>query len=288
MSQPRSGPTVALRLVAAELRAFREAAGLTVPRVAEAVGVHQVTIYRLEHAKHVPKPATVAYLLSLYGVPEREAERLLADLVAANNPGWWHEFRDVLPAHLTDVIDLESAATRIRLYAPGVVPDLLQTREYAGALLRMRFPSAQGEFVRRRVELLAARQRACFDRPHPLRLWAVIEEAALRRPVGSSDVMRDQIRHLEAVNARASSSIQIMPLASPPHLMADAGAAEVLRFDHPAVADRLVVRGLADATITGEVKAVQSYIQGLDQLALLAPPPRTPFPPIPLPNGDHS
>ncbi|WP_049568832.1 helix-turn-helix domain-containing protein [Streptomyces sp. SBT349] len=276
--------------MAETLQAMREAAGLTADAVAETLDVARTTVYRWEHAKVAPKSVTLRALLHLYGAGESDTERVLAHLAAAHRPAWWHAFHDVLPEHLAEVIDLESAARVIRTYAPGVIPELLQTSGYAAALLRLRNPWEKDAAIERRVELILARQRAAFERPAPLWFWAVIEESVLRRPVGRTEVLREQIQHLRAIKATRSSriTVQVMPGEAPPHLMAEYGTADVIRLDHHLVADRLVTRGLhpETATITTNRDAVRAYMLAMDQSATMAPRRNAPIPPIRLTNGE--
>ncbi|MFD5317560.1 DUF5753 domain-containing protein [Streptomyces sp. NPDC127098] len=281
MSAPRSGPTLALRLVAADLRARREAAGMTMAAAAGILTAHEITISRMERAITSLKPRAVERLLRAYGTEEREIDEMLAKLAAANRPGWWHDYRDLLSGDLAGVIDLESGAEIIRAYEPGLVPDLLQTPDYAHALLRTRFPHEAKSQVERRLELLAARQRAAFERPSPLRFWVLIEEAALHRRVGTTKVMEKQVEYLNGFVADRSSriAVQVMPLTVPPHPLLTSGPAEVLRFTHVHLADRLVVRGLyrEAVTVTDDINAIRTYMKAFDDSCLSAPLPTTPI-----------
>ncbi|WP_130799503.1 Scr1 family TA system antitoxin-like transcriptional regulator, partial [Streptomyces otsuchiensis] len=282
-SRPRSGPTVALRLIAADLRARREAAGLTMEQAAARLGVHEATLRRTERAMTGLRASTVAELLRIYGTGPEESRRVLEELSEANRPGWWHHWRDVLPSHLAGVIDLESAADVIRAYAPGVVPDLLQTPEYAHALLRLRHSRDDTARTAQRLELLAARQQRALHRERPARLWVLMEEAVLSRPLGGRVAMRRQHERLaHAVEDRSSPvSLQLLPNDSErPHPLLHSGPAEVMRFGHEALADRLIVRGLHPeaATVSDDADAVRTYQAAMDAAAMGAPPPHTALP----------
>ncbi|MFF8913319.1 helix-turn-helix domain-containing protein [Streptomyces sp. NPDC015032] len=277
MSRPRSGPTVALRLVAAELRARREAAGFTLEAAAAALGVHDMTLSRLELARTAPRRATVSHLLRLYGTPDAETETVLASLEEAQRPGWWHPYRDILPHHLAGVIDLESAASLIRTYAPGVIPELLQTPGYARALLKLRHPHAGAEEIGRRLQFLEERQRHTVCRTdRPVRLWALIEGVVLERVIGDRDVMAEQLAHLDHFAAhRRAVTLQVIPAAVGQHPLLLSGSADILRYTHRQLADRLIVRGLHPeaATVTENEGAVLAYLAAMDATAALAPPP---------------
>ncbi|MFE3598008.1 helix-turn-helix domain-containing protein [Streptomyces sp. NPDC059096] len=281
MSQPRSGPTAALRIFAADLHARREATGLTREAAAEALGVHPDTVRRLEQAVTAPRKVTVQQLLRLYGTPDADTGTVLASLQEALRPGWWHPYRDILPDHLAGVIDLESAASLIRCYAPGVVPELLQTPDYARALLTLHHPRASDAEIERRVQLLAERRRHSTGRSEPARLWALIEEAVLARRIGSPEVMRGQIEHLERCALHPGPvTVQVVRTASGPHPLLLSGPFDVIRFDHAMMADRLVVRGLHSdvGTVTADRAAVRAYLAALDTTASLAASPTSPLP----------
>lgn len=284
MSRARSGPTVALREVAADLRQRRTAAGRTAADAARVLGVHEDTISRMERAQVTLKRGPVAELLRAYGTTQEEITGVLDQLAAANEPGWWHPYRDLLTPQLASVIDLESAATTIRGYSPGIVPEFLQTPAYARILLERRHPEESDETIDRRIALLQARQHAVFHRHAPVRrvrLWVLLEQAALHRTVGAPQIMREQIDHLNALSADPSSAVavQVMRLHAPPHPLLTSGPVEIIRLDHPLLADRLVIAGLhKDAlTVTEDSDAVRTYMRALDHSVTAAPPPTHPI-----------
>ncbi|SCK63217.1 Helix-turn-helix domain-containing protein [Streptomyces sp. AmelKG-D3] len=247
---------------------------------ATALGVHEMTLSRLENAKTAPRTATVSHLLRLYGTPEPEADSVLAALDEALRPGWWHPYRDILPTHLEGVIDLESAASLIRTYSPGLVPELLQTPAYARTLLTHRHPRADKAEIERRLELLRERQQHTLHRDSPVRLWALIEETALARPVGSRATMREQLAHLNQFTVhRGTVTVQVIPATAGPHPLLLGGPADVLRYTQCALDDRLVVRGLhaETATLTDDLNTVSLYLAAMDEIAALAPSPSTPI-----------
>ncbi|MEV8333822.1 helix-turn-helix domain-containing protein [Streptomyces niveus] len=283
MSRPRSGPTVALRLLGADLRARREAAGVTLEAAAGSLGVDRATVSRLERASTVPKRRTVSALLHLYGTAKEEAEGVLRALEEAREPGWWHPWRDVLPEYLAGVIDLESAADLIRVYSPGVVPELLQTPGYARALLQLRYPRATGEEVDRLLRLLRERQEHTLRRPvRPVRLWALIEDAVLQRPVGGPAVMTEQMSFLDHYTRHRGSGItvQVIPTAVGEHPLLLSGPVSILRYAHPLLEDRLIAPNLHPGVspITEDSDAVHTYLVAMDETAALAPPPTNPLP----------
>lgn len=280
VSRPRSGPTVALRLLAADLRARREAAEVTLEAAAGSLGVHAMTLSRLERALTGPRRATVSHLLRLYGTDEAEAEEVLTALDEANRPGWWHPWRDVLPDHMAGVIDLESEADLIRTYSPGVIPELLQTPGYARALLELHHPRAGHKEIEQRLQLLAERQNHTLRRPvRPVRLWALIEDAVLQRPIGGHAAMAEQLALLDHYTRHRQQgvSVQVIRAGSGAHPLLSSGLVSIMRYTHPLLEDRLIVRGLhpETATVTEDQSVVQTYLAALDAAAAAAPSPDT-------------
>ena len=155
----------------------------------------------------------------LYGVSDPDERDSLLDLVRqANQPGWWRDFDDVMPGWVESYIGLEEAASTLRTYETHFVPGLLQTPDYARAVLASGMPPLQGHDLDRGVELRLRRQRV-LSRSNPLRIWAVVEEAALLRHVGSEDVHRRQLEHLLEVTARPHISVQLLPVANSAHAL---------------------------------------------------------------------
>ncbi|MFD6329099.1 helix-turn-helix domain-containing protein [Streptomyces niveus] len=288
VSQPRSGPTVALRCFGADLRRRREAAGMTLQGVAETIKKDRATPARWENAETVPNPRMVAVLLDLYSTPAAERTEVLRALEEAKKPGWWHPWREVAEV---GVIDLESAATGIRSYAPGVLPDLLQTTEYAEALMSLRNPYEDPAVRRLRLELLEARKAHSIEggpggvanNENRAGLWVLLEQATLRRRVGGPGVMTRQLDYLEAHIADVGSSvaIQVIPPGVPhPLAISLCGHLEILRFKEFGMGERLIQIGLHPAMtlITDDSDAVENYRMAMDVTSGYAPPRFTPLP----------
>ncbi|MFL6273143.1 MAG: helix-turn-helix domain-containing protein, partial [Actinomycetes bacterium] len=177
------GPTVRRMLVGAQLRRLRTEAGLSREQAGEAIRASEWKIHRLENGQVGFKERDIIDLLRLYGVadPDEVAAFLLLTR-EANNPGWWQHYGDVLPRWFRTYVDLESAATLIRTYEGQFIPGLLQTDDYMRAVVQGGDLDQSSEEVGRRVRLRMARQ-VVLTREQPPRLWAVVDEAALRRPV---------------------------------------------------------------------------------------------------------
>jgi len=191
------GPTVLRMLLGGQLRRLREAAGITPERAGYEIRASRSKISRVEHGRVGYKERDVADLLTLYGVTdERERKHMLTLAQQANSQGWWARYDDVMPDWFETYVGLEQATSLIRTYELQFIPGLFQTENYARAVTVLGHRAAPAAEIERRVSLRLKRQRI-LTRPEPApRVWAVIDESALRRPLGGRDVMRAQLRHL--------------------------------------------------------------------------------------------
>lgn len=271
MPEARSAPTVGQIVLGLRLRDLRETAGVTFDRAAEALRVNPTTIRRMEKAEVGLKPVYVEKLLQVYGVPQAESLAFLALVEEANNPGWWHRFRDVLPGWFSLYVSLEASASVIRAYEPHCVPGLLQTEDYARALLRVGFPGAPAEELERRVALRMERQALLDHRLPDVRLWAVLDETVLRRPVGGPAVMRRQLDRLRDAAAMPNVALQILPFAAGPH-PGMFGPFQLFRFDIPELPDIVYVESLTGAVYHDERADTVSYLEALDRIGAQAAP----------------
>src|SRR6201984_1293107 len=203
-------------LLGAQLRRLREAASVTRDDAGYHIRASGSKISRMELGRVSFKERDVTDLLKLYGVDEDETATLVALAIQATSPGWWHKYGDVLPDWFQVYVGLEEAASLIRLYEVQFVPGLLQTADYARAVVRLGQPGASAEEVERRVSLRIARQEL-LTKPGAPRLWAVVDEAALRRPIGGMEVMRAQLERLTEVAGEANITLQVVPFRSGGH-----------------------------------------------------------------------
>lgn len=227
-----SRPSVRMRRLAAHLRELRESAGMTQEEVAERSGTNRSTLYRLEGALQRPQRSTLIHLLDLYGVTDERRDQLLTLLRESKQRSWLQQYRDELPSVYSDYIGFEDEAASIRNYESLFIPGLLQTEAYARAQLRGTLPDASEDDIETRVAARMARQ-AVLGKQSPPKLWVIMDEAALRRVVGSSDVMRSQIDHLLQASAQPHVTIQVIPFGAGAHPGMD-GAFVILDFprDH--------------------------------------------------------
>jgi hypothetical protein len=203
-------------------------------------------------------------------VTDTEERAALLNLAReANTPGWWHAYSDILPAWAQPYVGLEAAASVIRTYQIQIIPGLLQTEGYARALIRQG-SAATEEQIARRGELRASRQEI-LRRPDAPQLWVVVDEGALRRPVGSREVVREQLQYLIEVADHPAVTLQIMPFAAGAH-SAMGGPFTILRFAEPDLADVVYIEQLTTALYLEKPVEVDSYLEVMEQLCLQAEP----------------
>jgi transcriptional regulator with XRE-family HTH domain len=258
-----------------QLEELRSRAGLTYQEAGAAIGVSHSTIRRMEAAKVARlRLADAEKLLRVYGVTdEQEIDTFLKSVREANKRGWWHTYRDVMPDWFAAYLSLEQAALQIRAYESQFVHGLLQTREYARALLTAANPHAPAEATERRVALRMRRQEL-LARDTPPRVWVVMDETVLRWPVGGTDVMRAQIDHLIEVQRLPQVTLQIMPFTNGPHPAMRAGAFQLFRFRARELPDVVYLDGLVGAVYLDKGDDVVVYRETLDRVSAQATPTR--------------
>ncbi|HLX50017.1 MAG TPA: helix-turn-helix transcriptional regulator [Streptosporangiaceae bacterium] len=264
-------PTLRGRRLALELMRRRETSGLSREEVARRLEWSTSTIFRIETGRSRPQPGNVRVLLDLYGVTGTERDGLIQLARDARKPGWWHSFRDVLPNPYEVYIGLEAGAASIRNFEPIVVPGLLQTEDYARNALRSGPRELDQEEVERRLEVRMERQRilARADRP---RLWAVLDEAVIRRVVGGPEIMREQLRHLAASAQQGKTTIQVVPFSAGAHA-GTTGPFVILGFPEQVYQDVVYVETLAGDIYLEERPDVTRYTIAFDRLLAAALPP---------------
>ncbi len=265
----RSGPTVLRIALGTHLRRLREASGLTTEQAAEAILATHSKISRLERGRSAAKQRDVADLLSLYGVTdEAEREALLALTRQASVPGWWQQYTDVLPRWLELYIGLEKAASVIRTYEVQFVHGLMQTEDYARAVILISNAGAPAEEIDRRVSLRMERQQL-LTQPDAPDLWAVLDEAALRRPPADPKVMRGQLERLLELTDLRNVTLQIVPFRAGPHAAAG-GPFTILRFPEPDLPDVVYLEQLNSALYLDDPEDVVHYVRVMNQLCVQA------------------
>lgn len=271
-----TGPTVLRMLLGAQLRRLREASGVTREGAGWEIRASESKISRMELGRVGFKERDVADLLTLYGVVDPDERAALLKLARdANSPGWWHRYGDVLPSWFQSYLGLESAAALIRTYEVQFVPGLLQTPEYARAVVLLGHHDAGAEEIDRRVSLRMRRQKL-LSRAKPPQLWAVVDEAALRRPIGGAEVMRGQLQALIEATRSPHVRLQIIPFAAGGHAAAG-GAFTILRFRDQDLPDIVYIEQLTSAIYLDKREDLDFYAAAMERLCVEAEPPeRTP------------
>ena len=265
-----AGPTVQRLVLGGHLRRLREEASITTEQAAGAIRGSHSKISRMEHGRVGFKDRDIADLLTLYGVTSGEEREVLLKLAReANTPGWWQGYSDILPHWVEPYFGLEAAASIIRIYELQFVPGLLQTADYARAIIRLGNASTE-EDVTRRAEARIARQEI-LTRENPPRLWAVMDDGALRRSIGGKAVMREQIRHLARMCDHPAVTLQILPFQVGVH-PAMGGPFTILRYSEPDLRDVVYIEQLTSALYLDKAAEVDSYLEVMEQLCLQAEP----------------
>lgn len=265
-AQPGSGPTVLRILLGSQLRVLREAKGITREEAGYVIRASGSKISRMELGRVSFKERDVVDLLDLYGVDADEAATLVELAREANSPGWWHKYGDLLPDWFQVYVGLEEAASLIRLYEVQFVPGLLQTADYARAVVRLGQPAAPPEEIERRVSLRMGRQEL-LTKPGGPRLWAVVDEAALRRPIGGKEVMRAQLAQLIEATREPNVTLQVVPFTSGGHA-AEAGAFTIMRFPEPDLPDVVYLEQLTSALYLDKRDDVEKYTEVMERLSV--------------------
>jgi transcriptional regulator with XRE-family HTH domain len=257
----------------AQLRRLRETAGLSPAAAAAAIGGSTAKISRLERGLVRLNERDVADLLTAYRIVEAgERAEFLSLVRPANQPGWWQSYADLLPRWFETFLRLEQASSVIRTYELQVIPGLFQTPEYARAVTELGHPDP--DEVERRVELRMRRQEVLTAPDAPV-VWAVVDEAALRRPVAGPAVARSQLERLIELSELPTVRIQIAPFAAGGHAAAG-GSFTILRFAQADLADVVYLEQLTSALYIEKRVDVEHYIAVMDRLcAQVEPPHRT-------------
>ncbi|GGO84681.1 helix-turn-helix domain-containing protein [Wenjunlia tyrosinilytica] len=270
--QPGGGSMVRRILLGSQLRRLRESKGITREEAGYSIRGSESKISRMELGRVSFKERDVADLLTLYGVTDdTERSALLGLAREANAAGWWHSYGDVLPSWFQTYVGLEEAASLIRTYEVQFVPGLLQTEDYARTVTMLGQPAAPSEEIERRVALRMQRQKLLVSERAP-KLWAVIDEAALRRPLGGRKVMRAQVERLVELTDQAGVTIQVMPFQFGGHA-AEGGAFSILRFPEQDLPDVVYLEQLTSALYLDKRDDVDQYSQAMERLCVdsLAP-----------------
>lgn len=263
------GPTALRILLGSQLRRLREGRGISAQDAARAIRGSESKISRIELGRNAVREIDVADLLTLYGVTDLdEREQMLSLASQANRPGWWYSYNDILPGWFQAYIGLEEAAESIRVYEVQFIPGLLQTEDYTSAVLALG-DIAAGE-KERHVILRKERQRRFLN--GELRLWALLDEETLRRPVGGREVMQAQLSYLLAASENRNLVLQIIPRGVVGH--AAPSGFSILRFGDAEMQDIVYVEQLTSALYLDKRMETDRYLLAMERMCIVAADPR--------------
>ena len=272
MSVGEPGSVVRRMLLGSQLRRLREARGITREAAGYSIRASESKISRMELGRVSFKTRDVEDLLTLYGITdEQERTSLLSLAREANVAGWWHSYSDVLPSWFPTYVGLEGAAHLIRAYEVQFVHGLLQTEAYARAVVRRGMKGASKADIDKRVALRLERQKHLTSPGGP-DFHIVLDEAALRRPYGDREVMRDQLQHLIEISERPNVRLQIMPFSFGGH-SGESGAFTILSFSESDLSDVVYLEQLTSALYLDKHEDVVQYEKALKELQQDSPGP---------------
>lgn len=265
------GPTARRMILGSQLRRLREEAGVTRQQAGYNIRGSESKISRLELGRVGFKERDVTDLLTMYGVDDPNERRTFLEMVKqSNEPGWWRRFGDTMPNWFTDLVGLEEAAARIQIWEPIYVSGLLQIEPYARAIFSHGRPEMADERVDQLVALRMRRQKM-FSRPDAPRVWMVLDESVLYRPIGGVKVLKQQIEYLLEMSALPHVSVQVLPY-SRSGLSAE-HAFSLLRFGEPELPNIAYVEYLTGAHYIEKREEIEKYSRALDMLAVDAETP---------------
>ncbi|MEC3977037.1 helix-turn-helix domain-containing protein [Amycolatopsis sp. H20-H5] len=265
------GPTARRMILGSQLRKMREDAGITRSEAGYSIRGSESKISRLELGRVGFKERDVTDLLTMYGITEPvRQQNFLDNLKASNEPGWWRRYGDLMPNWLNDLVGLEEAAARIQVWEPMFVSGLVQTEEYARAIVSHGQPGIPDDDVERRVALRKRRQKM-LSRPDAPRLWMVLDESVLYRPIGGTRALKDQIEYLLDITSQPNVSVQILPYARSGYPAE--GAFSLLRFSEPELPNIAYVEYQTGAMYIEKREELEVYSRSLDRLAVDAETP---------------
>jgi transcriptional regulator with XRE-family HTH domain len=263
------GPTALRMILGSQLRRLREAAGVTPEQAGYEIRGSRSKISRMEHGRVGFKDRDVTDLLALYGITDDQVRaRMLSLARQSSSPGWWSRYSDLLPDWFESYLGMEGAASVIRTFELQFVHGLFQTEAYARAVTLLGHKSAPAEDIDRRVSLRLKRQDV-FANPDPPHVWSVMDEAALRRPVGGRAVMRAQLEYLAEAAALPWVTIQVVPFSRGGHAAAG-GSFTILRFAEAELPDIVYCEQLTSALYLDDRGDVEHYMEIMNALSAQA------------------
>jgi hypothetical protein len=266
-------PSARSRRLAAELLRLREISELSREQVAERLGWSVSKLWRVETARSRAHHGDVADILDVYEVAGERREALTKLAREARRRGWWHSYADVLADGFEVYVDLEADASAIRTYESQLVPGLLQTIDYAHAVLTAAWVAIEPQEIDRRVAVRIRRQELATARARPFQLWAILDEAVLRRVVGGRDVMHAQLSRLVEAARQTNITIQVLPFSVGAHI-AMLGTFVLLSFPEPGDPEVVYLETDTSSLYLEEAQEIRRYGEIFDHLRATALSPK--------------
>jgi transcriptional regulator with XRE-family HTH domain len=266
-------PSARSRRLAAELLRLRETSDLSREQVAERLGWSVSKLWRVETARSRAHHGDVADILDIYGIAGDQREALTKLAREARRRGWWHSYADVMADGFEVYVDLEAEASALRTYESQLVPGLLQTAEYAKAVLTAAWVTTEAEEIARRMAVRTRRQELALARDRPLQLWAVLDEAALRRVVGGPEVMHAQLTRLAEAARQTNITLQVLPFGVGAHI-AMLGTFVLVSFPEQGDPDIVYIETDTSSLYLEEPQEIGRYGEIFDHLRATALSPR--------------
>lgn len=264
---PEHSPTVAGRWLAADLRKLRTEAGLKQSDVAEELGCTHAKVGHLESGRSPVRRADLLVMMPMYGVPAERRDWYLDLCAKARQKGWW-DGADGVPSWFSLYLGLESGAERSFCYDRGSVPGLLQTRAYVEAIIAAGYPD-DPDYAAKVAEQRVQRQQILDRDEEPLKLIAIVDEAALRHEVGDRKLMREQWNHLVDMAGHPQVTLQVVPFASGAHA-GQHGSFKIFDFSNPDDPGVVYLEVLRGGLYLEENDELADYRTAFDRLESLA------------------
>lgn len=260
----RTSPTVRRRRLASEMRRLRRESGKTREEAARFADIAPATVSRIEAAVHAPKVADIMALCKFYGLDDDRTDVLVTLARQSRQRGWWHHYSNSIPEWFEVFVGLEEEAAEVLDYASELVPGHLQTEDYIKALLHADLKATSDEETERRVALRLERQERMVT-DDSRRIWAILNEAVIRRRVGGRDTTRRQLQHLIEISKLPHINVVVLPFSAGAHPSMDSSCT-VLRFPEPADPDVVYIQYRRGSIYLEDPADVEFYVELFDHL----------------------
>jgi len=261
MEEDSTSPLLIRRRLRTEILAARQKRGLTQQQVAKAMDWSLSKMNRIEKAKSSISVNDLKVLLPYYGITDEEHTDELVELArAARKPGWWRHYSDVAPPELLELIDYESAASAVAQFETMYVPGILQTDEYASAILHVLYDDKSAPKRVAALVELRTKRRDLLTSDNAPHFSFVLDESVIRRLMGSPAVTSRQLEHLVNTAKLSNVTIQIVPFTAGLHPGME-GPFEVVQFDDTPDENIAFIEGQGDTLITDDPRETEDFLK---------------------------